>query len=58
MANWVTQEMQASDMPDKRLEKRLSMILASLSKKSEESIPAACQGWSETKSVYRFFDNP
>ncbi len=57
MTDWVSNEMQATDMPDVRLKSRLTKILTSLSKNAEESIPASCQGWSETKSVYRFLDN-
>lgn len=57
MTSWVAHEMQAADLPDERLKKRLSTILTCLSKNAANSIPAACQGWSETKSAYRFFDN-
>ena len=57
MTSWVSHEMQSTDMPDARLKKRLTKILTNLSKNAGESIPASCQGWSETKSVYRFFDN-
>jgi hypothetical protein len=57
MTSWVDDEMQTTDMPDVRLKKRLTKILTSLSKNAEESIPASCQEWSETKSIYRFFDN-
>ena len=55
--SWVTHELQGTQMPDERLNKRLEKLLTSLSKNGEESIPAACQGWTETKSAYRFFDN-
>ena len=55
--SWISHEMQGTQMPDERLNKRLEKLLTSLSKNGEESIPAACQGWSETKSAYRFFDN-
>ncbi len=41
MTNWVTQKIRASDTLTSILKKRLSMILASLSKNSEESIPYA-----------------
>lgn len=50
--------MRGARMPDKRLEKRLMRILSDLTHHSDESIPAACQGWAETKGVYRFCDNP
>jgi len=58
MTSWVSEELQATEMPDKRLENRLAKILTRLSSNAQESIPGACQGWSESKSVYRFFDNP
>ena len=58
MQSWIAHEMQGTKMPDKRLTKRLSKILTDLTQNSAESIPAACQGWSETKGVYRFCDNP
>lgn len=57
MTSWVTHEMQASNMPDERLKKRLTKIVTNLRKNAEESIPAACQGWGEIKGVYRFLDN-
>jgi len=57
MTSWVENEMKASRMIDKRLTKRLSVILESLSDNPEESIPSACQGWTETQAVYRFLDN-
>ena len=57
MASWVENEMRAGQMADKRLAKRLSMILESLSENPEDSIPAACRGWTETQGVYRFLDN-
>ena len=58
MASWVADEMKSSQMADRRLDKRLSLIFESLSENPEESIPGACQGWTETQGVYRFLDNP
>ena len=58
MQSWIAHETQGTKMPDKRLTKRLSKILSDLTQNSTESIPAACQGWPETKGVYRFCDNP
>ncbi len=40
MTSWVSHEMQATDMPDERLKKRLAKILTRLSRNAEESIPA------------------
>jgi len=55
--SWVSNELTSGQIKDKRLEKRFSLILESLSKNPQESIPAACQGWSETQAAYRFLDN-
>ena len=55
--SWVENEMKASQMGDKRLDKRLSLILDSFSENPEESIPAVCHGWAETQAAYRFLDN-
>lgn len=55
--SWVSNELTSGQIKDKRLEKRFSLILDSLSENPQESIPAACQGWSETQAVYRFLDN-
>jgi hypothetical protein len=51
--NWAVNEMRASQLNDKRL----LTILKSLSENPEESIPYACQGWTQTQAVYRFLDN-
>lgn len=53
--SWVSNELTSGQIKDKRLEKRFSLILESLSKNPQESIPAACQGWSETQAAYRFW---
>ena len=45
------------DTGDKRLDKRSIKILETLGGKPQLSIPAACNGWDETKATYRFFDN-
>ena len=43
------------DLPDKRLNDRLSRIVDQLSAAPERSIPTACGAWHETKAAYRFF---
>lgn len=58
MESWIAQETLNTHMPDERLKTRLAKILDDLSNNSDESIPAACQSWADTKGVYRFFDNP
>lgn len=57
MASWVDVETKTTTINDKRLEKRFARLLEQLSEKPDESIPAACQGWSDTQAAYRFLDN-
>jgi hypothetical protein len=49
--------MKTADLNDKRLNKRLEMILDQLGGHPTASIPAACGGCAETAAAYRFFDN-
>jgi hypothetical protein len=58
MSDWVERETAASSMGDVRHENRLKKVLQSLSDKPTQSIPAACQQWSDTLGVYRFLENP
>jgi len=46
-----------ADLGDKRLNRRLELVLRQLAAQPERSIPAASQGWSETQAAYRFFSN-
>jgi hypothetical protein len=57
LAPWVVDEMKAADLRDKRLDKRLTAVLAQLSAHPTASIPAACGGNSETRAAYRLFNN-
>jgi hypothetical protein len=57
MQPWVEDELRTVDLPDKRLDKRLRVLLDRFSSKPTLSIPAACNGWAEAKAAYRFFDN-
>ena len=50
-------ELNGLDVGDKRLTKRSIQVLEALGSAPQESIPAACGGWSETKAAYRLFDN-
>lgn len=43
------------DLPDQRLNERLSRIVEQLSAAPERSLPAACGAWHDTKAAYRFF---
>lgn len=54
---WVKEELDGAKFNDERLSKRLLLIADALSKKSEQSIPAAMDAWHDTIATYRFFDN-
>jgi len=56
--SWVSNELTSGQIKDKRLEKRFSLILESLSENPQESIPAACQGWSETRCLSTKLSRP
>lgn len=55
--DWVENEFLSLNLSDKRLNKRAKKLMKTLSDTPENSIPAACKSWSETKAAYRFFDN-
>ena len=57
MSDWVEREMAACDLGDKRLDKRLMLLLERFSAEPGLSIPAACTGLAEMTAAYRFFDN-
>jgi hypothetical protein len=57
MQDWVKTELQTARLADGRLDKRFRLLLDRFSGKPTLSIPAACNGWSETLAAYRFFDN-
>ena len=54
---WAEAELNAADLGDGRLNRRAGVLLGQLSRRPEQSIPAACQGWAETQAAYRFFSN-
>ena len=55
--DWAAQEFGENDFGDKRLTSRLIKIAEQFAEAPETSINEACEGWSETKSAYRFFQN-
>ena len=57
MEQWEESECLYSDFGDKRLNKRLAIILHSFSNSPKDSIPTSCQTWDKTIGVYRFMDN-
>jgi Transposase Tn5 dimerisation domain/Transposase DNA-binding len=57
LAPWVVDEMRSVDLKDKRLNKRVQIVLSQLAGHPTASIPAACGGHAEMTAAYRFFDN-
>lgn len=57
MSSWAEDEVHTADLADRRLNKRLAVLLEQLGEHPQLSIPAACGGWNETMGAYRFFDN-
>jgi hypothetical protein len=57
LAPWAVEEMENADLKDKRLNKRLTLLLSDLGQRPTASIPAACGGHAEMTAAYRFFDN-
>jgi hypothetical protein len=44
-------------LADRRLDRRLRLLLGRLGDAMGASIPLACQDWANTKAAYRFFSN-
>ncbi len=57
LAPWATEEMKTANLPDKRLNKRLAIVLSQLAAQPTASIPAACGGYAEMAAAYRLFEN-
>lgn len=57
LAPWVVEELDKVDLGDKRLNRRLQLVLSDLSARPTASIPAACGGHAEMTGAYRFFNN-
>jgi len=55
--DWAEDELRTIDMGDKRLDQRAKQLLSRFGSKPTLSIPAACNGWAETKAAYRLLDN-
>jgi hypothetical protein len=56
-SDWIVEEMGTVDLGDKRLRRRLLVILQRMFNSPVASLKAACRGWAETIATYRFFDN-
>ncbi len=55
---WVERELAGVEFGDERLKARLGRLLGDLGERIGGTVPMACQNWTATKAVYRFFDNP
>lgn len=58
MEQWITQELERTELGDTRRTKRLIKIVENLSAKPEASIPQASGTWAQTKATYDFWDSP
>jgi hypothetical protein len=56
-SDWVVEEMSTVHLGDKRLHRRLLVILQRMFDSPVASLKAACRGWAESIATYRFFDN-
>lgn len=55
--SWAKAELEGANFGDVRLRRRAELVLGSLSRHPEGSVPAAFQSWGETVAAYRLFDN-
>lgn len=53
--SWIDREMEAAVFPDARLGKRFRSLVRRLWNGVGDTIPFACQDWSNAKAAYRFF---
>jgi hypothetical protein len=54
LACWTDREIAACEFADVRLGKRFRSLLEQIAGAVGESIPMACQDWTNTKAAYRF----
>jgi Transposase DNA-binding len=54
---WIERELAGCRFKDERLGKRFRVLLEQLGDATGESIPMACQDWTNTKAAYRFLSN-
>jgi hypothetical protein len=55
--HWAEREVDEAAFKDARLGRRCAELLKQIGDAMGESIPYACQDWSNTKAAYRFFSN-
>ena len=58
MEQWITKELETTELGDIRRTKRLIKIVENLTAKPEASIPQASGTWAATKATYDFWDSP
>ena len=58
MEQWITAELERTELGDKRRTKMFIKIVEHLSASPEASVPQANGTWSETKATYKFWDSP
>lgn len=56
-ALWATQVAAVTILPDRRLNKRLALLLDAFATDPLASLPQACGDWAATKGAYRFLEN-
>lgn len=58
MEQWIQQELEKTELGDKRRTHRLMKIVSNLSANPSASVPLASRTWAETKATYDFWDSP
>ena len=56
-ARWIKTELGSAKLGDRRLDKRLAIIVEAFANLPQASIPQATSLWSKTKAAYRFLNN-
>ena len=51
MQSWAKEELKYTNLPDKRLNKRLIKIVENLAQQPHASVPQACGDWAKTKAT-------
>jgi len=57
MKEWIEQEFSTARLGDKRLDKRMKLIMERLIESPMPNIKSAFKGWTEVMAAYRFFNN-
>ena len=57
MQSWAAEELEYTNLPDKRLNQRLIKIVEQASAQPEASVPQASGDWANTKATYNFWNS-